>query len=73
MKRNPDKRKAVIFKRARVKNPVGYCLGNKKIQEVSSCKYLGIILRSELKVGGPSKLHSAKGWKALHFVTRVHK
>jgi hypothetical protein len=40
--------KAIRFKRARVKNPLGYCLGDQKIPEASSFKYLGIILRSDL-------------------------
>jgi len=44
MKINPSKSKAIRFTRARVKNPLGYSLGDQKIPEVSSCKYLGIIL-----------------------------
>jgi len=43
-----------------VKNPLGYSLGDQKIPKASSCKYLEIILRSDLnwvdQVGG----HSAK-------------
>jgi len=45
---NPSKSKAIRFTRARVKNPLGYSLGDQKIPEASSCKYLGIILRSDL-------------------------
>ena len=48
MKINPGKSKAIRFTRARVKNPLGYSLGGQKIPEASSCKYLGIILRSDL-------------------------
>jgi hypothetical protein len=59
IKTNFGKSKAIIFTRARVKNPLGYSLGDKIIPEASSCKYLGIILRSELswvdQVQGVSK------------------
>jgi len=44
VKINPVKSKALRFTRARVKNPLGYSLGDQKISEASSCKYLGIIL-----------------------------
>jgi hypothetical protein len=46
MKRNPGKSKAKRFTTAQVKNPLGYSLGDQKIPEASSCKYLGIILRT---------------------------
>jgi hypothetical protein len=45
---NLGKSKAIRFTRARGKNPLGYSLGDQKIPEASSCKYLGIILRSDL-------------------------
>jgi len=48
MKVNPVKCKAIRFARARVKNPLGYSFGDQKFPEASSCKYLGIILRSDL-------------------------
>jgi len=48
MKINPVKSRAIRFTRAQVKNPLGYSLGAQKIPEASSCKYLGIILRSDL-------------------------
>jgi len=44
MKINPGKSKAIRFTTAWVKNPLGYSLGDQKIPDVSSCKYLGIIL-----------------------------
>jgi hypothetical protein len=47
MKINPSKSKAVRFTRARVKDPLDYSLANTLIPEASSCKYLGIILRSD--------------------------
>jgi hypothetical protein len=48
MKINPSKSKAVCFTRARVKDPLNYTLGDQLIPEASSCKYLGIILCSDL-------------------------
>ena len=48
MKINPSTSKAIRFTRDRVKNPLSYSLGDEKIPEASSCKYLGIILRSDL-------------------------
>jgi hypothetical protein len=48
MKINPSKSKAVRFTRARVKDPLNYSLMDTPIPEGSSCKYLGIILRSDL-------------------------
>ena len=46
MKINPSK--AVRFTRARMKDPLDYSLANTLIPEACSCKYLGIILRSDL-------------------------
>jgi len=48
MKIKPGKSKAVRSTRARLKNPLGYSLGAQKNSEASSCKYLGIILQSDL-------------------------
>ena len=48
MKINPSNSKAVRFTRARVKDPLDYSLRNTLIPEASSCKYLRIILRSDL-------------------------
>ena len=48
MKINPSKSKAVHFTRAREKDPLDYSLANTLLPEASSCKYLGIILRSDL-------------------------
>ena len=48
MKINPIKSKTVRFTRARVKDPLSYSLTDTLIPGVSSCKYLGIILRSNL-------------------------
>ena len=73
LKINPGKSKAIRFTSARVKNPLGYCLGAQKIPEASSCKYLGIILRSDLNWVDQVNYTAQKAWKALHFVLRVQK
>jgi len=44
IKINPGKSKAIRFTRARVENPLGYSLGDQKVPEASSCKYVGINL-----------------------------
>jgi hypothetical protein len=48
MKINPTKSKVVCFTRARVKEPLNYTIGGTVIPEASRCKYLGLILRSDL-------------------------
>ena len=48
MKINPGKCKAISFRRARVKIPLGYSLCDQKVPEASSCKYLGKIKQSDL-------------------------
>ena len=48
MKTNPGKSKVVSFTRARSKDPLNYSLLDHETPEASSCKYLGIILRSVL-------------------------
>jgi len=71
MKINPGKIKVIRFTRARVKNPLGYSLGDQKIPEASSCKYLGITLRSDLYWVDLVNYIVQKAWKALHFLMRV--
>jgi len=71
MKINPGKSKVIRITRTRCKNPLGYSLCDQKILEASSCKYLGIILRSDLNWVDQVKYIMQKAWKALHFVTRV--
>jgi len=73
MKINPSKCKAVRFTRARVKNPLNYTLGDQLIPEASSCKYLGIILRSDLSWADHVTYTVKKAWKALHFIMRILK
>jgi len=48
MKINPNKSKALSFTRDRVKDPLNYPFGDQKIPEDNCCKYLGIIIRSDL-------------------------
>jgi len=73
MKINPSKSKAIRFTKARFKNPLDYSLGDQKIPEASSCKYLGIILRGDLKWVDHVNYTAQKTWKALHYLMRVLK
>ena len=73
MKINPSKSKAVRFTRVRVKNPLGYSLCDQKIPGTSSCKYLVIIIRSDLNWVDQVNFTAQKAWKAFHFVMRVLK
>jgi hypothetical protein len=73
MKIYPSKSKAVRFTRARVKDPLDNTLANNLILEASSCKYLGIILRSDLSWADQVNYTVKKDWKALHFTMRMLK
>ena len=73
MKINPSKCRALSFTRARVKDPLNYTLRDQKIPEDSSCKYLGIIIRSDLSWADQVNRTVQKAWRALHFVMRVVK
>ena len=73
IKINPGKSKAIRFTRARVKNLLGYSLGDQKFPESSSFKYLEIILRNGLKWVDQVNSTAQKAWKALHIVLRVPK
>ena len=48
-------------------------LGDQKFPEASICKYLGIILRSNLNWVDQVNYSAQKAWKVLHFVMRVLK
>jgi hypothetical protein len=50
MKIYPGKIKVMMFTRAGVKSPLGYCGGNKKSPDLNSFKYLGIISRNDLNL-----------------------
>ena len=73
MKINPGKCKAIRFTRAGLKIPLGYSLCDQKNPEASSCKYLGMILRSDLNWVDQVNFIAQKAWKALHFVMRILK
>ena len=73
MKINPNKSKALSFTRARVKDPLNYSLGDQKIPEASCCKYLGIIILSDLSWADQVNYTVQKAWRALHFVMRIVK
>jgi len=73
MKINPSKSKAICFTRARVKDPLNYSLMDTLILEASSCKYLGIILRSDLSWADQVNYTVKKAWKAPHFTTQILK
>jgi hypothetical protein len=68
MKINPSKSKAIRFTRARVKNPLNYSLTSTLIPETSSCKYLGIILGSDLSCADQVNCTVKKAWK--HYISQ---
>ena len=68
---NASKSKAICFTRARVKGSLNYSLMGTLIPEVSSCQYLGIILRSDLSWADQVNYTVKKAWKALHFIMRI--
>jgi len=71
MKINPSESKAVCFTRDRVKDPLNYSLMGMLIPEANSCKYLGIILHSNLSRADHVNYMVKKAWKALHFTMRI--
>ena len=73
MKINPIQSKAICFMRDRVKDPLNYLLMGTLIPEASSCKYLGIILRSNLSWVNQVNYAVKKAWKALHFTMQILK
>ena len=73
MKINAGTSTAIRFTRAHVKNPLGYSFIDQKIPEESSCKYLGMILRSDLNWVNLLNYMAQKAWKLLHFIMHVLK
>jgi len=71
MKINPGKSKAISFTRGRVKNSLNYFWEDQRIPEASSCKYLGIIISSELSWAEQVNYRVQIAWKALHFIMRI--
>ena len=59
--------------KTRVKDPLNYSLMGTLIPEVSSCKYLRNILRSDLSWADHVNYAVKKTWKALHFTMRILK
>ena len=73
MKINPSKSEAILFTRVRVNDPLNYSLTSTLIPETSSCKYLGIILGSDLNWADQVNYTVKEAWKALHFTIRILK
>jgi len=70
---NPSKSKAIRFTRATAKEPLNDSLMDTLIPEASSCKYLGIILCSDLRWAEQVNYTGEKAWKARHFTIRILK
>jgi hypothetical protein len=73
MKINASKSKAIRFTRARAQDSLHYSLMDTVIPQASSCKYLGIILRSDLSWAEQVNYTVKKAWKALPFKMRILK
>jgi hypothetical protein len=73
MKRNPSKSKAVSFMKAWVKDPLIIFFGEQRIPVVSSCKYLGTIICSDLSWDDHVNHTLQKDRKAFHFITCILK
>jgi hypothetical protein len=71
IKINLNKSKALSFTRTLVKEPLNDFLGDQKISEAGCCKYLGIIIRSDLSWVDQVNYTVQKAWRALHFVMRI--
>jgi len=56
-----------------VKDSLDYSLTNTFIPEASSCKYLGIILRSDSSWADQVNYTVKRAWRALHFPMRILK
>jgi hypothetical protein len=70
---NLTKIRAVCFTTARETEPLNYSLLGTVIPEVSSCIYMGIILRNYLSWTDQEIYTVEKAWKALHFIMRILK
>ena len=68
-----SKCKAIRFTRAPVKIPLGHSLCDQKTPEGSSCKYLGMIIQSNLNWVDLVNYIAQKAWKELHFVMHILK
>jgi hypothetical protein len=70
---NLTRSKAVCFTKVRVTEPLNYSLQDMVIPEVSSCKYLGIILCSNVSWAVQVNSLVKKAWKALCFTMCILK
>jgi hypothetical protein len=68
---NPTKGKAVCFTKALVAESMNYSLGDTIIPKATNCKYLGIILSSDLSWADQVNSKVKEAWKALHFLLRI--
>jgi len=73
MEINPSKCKAVCFMKTCVTDPLNYTLGDELFPKASSCKFLGIILRSDLNWANHVEYMVKQTWKALHFLLCILK
>jgi len=65
MKINPRKSKAVSLSKAKAMERIRYYFGNQLIQEVSSFKYLGKIISSDLNLADHANYTLRRAWKAF--------
>ena len=56
-----------------MKDPLNCSLADQKIPEASCCKYLGIIIWSDLSWAEQVNYMVQKAWRALHFVMHIVK
>jgi hypothetical protein len=73
MKINLNKSKALSSTTARVRYTRNYSPRDQIIPEDSCCKYLGIIVRSDLSWADQVNFTVQKAWKGLHFIMRILK
>jgi hypothetical protein len=73
MKINPNKSKALSFMSAQVKDLLNYSLGDQKIPEANCCKYLGLIIRSDLSWDDQVNYTVQKVWRVPHFIMHIVK
>jgi hypothetical protein len=71
MEINSGKNKAVIFTKARVRERIRYYFGDQLIQEISSFKYLRIIILRDINCSDHVNYTVIKTWKALQFIMRI--
>jgi hypothetical protein len=67
IKMNPNKSKAIRFTRARGKDQLNYSLRNQNISDGNFCKYLGIVMQSDLSWAQHIVYTVQKAWRELYF------